>query len=288
MSAAFQARITVTGNAKVLEAFKQQIDALLAEENTIENLGTQYFSGGLIYRFEVTQGIPFPPFVLASAAFPDLKIQVEWINPRDETSGSALIQNGMLIEHHTRALTVREAADQILHDIEIGENGYLKLAIVCKNTGTGEYAGYLLSGKQQALFKIKQRGRSAELYASDGFEAHWAEHWIYNLESKQKNYQELTEKENLPEKLAHDLEALVNDFLDEWVWFAESAPEAIAVERQRYERMGLTPHLANIKAGKIIKMEKREMPQGNFFVHGTLLPNHAWIKNVIAACWSEN
>ncbi|MGH8752827.1 MAG: hypothetical protein ACREUJ_02930, partial [Burkholderiales bacterium] len=101
-----------------------------------------------IYRFETNQGIPFPPFVTTSAAFPDLKIKVEWINHRDGVSGSAVIQNGKLADQHIQSLAESERISMPIQlDIAVGENGYLSHAIVFRNIGASEYAGNVLTGK---------------------------------------------------------------------------------------------------------------------------------------------
>ncbi|MGH8711284.1 MAG: hypothetical protein ACREVA_08210 [Burkholderiales bacterium] len=148
MTAAFQASVTVSGAMGLLEAFKQQINALLSEESDIQNFQEQYISQDLIYRFETNQGIPFPPFVTTSAAFPDLKIKVEWINHRDGVSGSAVIQNGKLADQHIQSLAESERISMPIQlDIAVGENGYLSHAIVFRNIGASEYAGNVLTGK---------------------------------------------------------------------------------------------------------------------------------------------
>ena len=74
MTAAFKASVTISGDMRLLEAFKQQVNALLSEETSIQNFQEQYISRDLICRFEADQGTPFPPFVTTSAAFHDLKI----------------------------------------------------------------------------------------------------------------------------------------------------------------------------------------------------------------------
>ena len=86
--------------------------------------------------------------------------------------------------------------------------------------------------------------------------AEWAERWTYNLESYSNDYQELAPGEKIEDALYKELELLTNDFLDEWVWFAESPPEDIIIEQQKYARMGFTAHQANIKSEKIRKIAK--------------------------------
>ncbi len=243
MTAAFQANVTISGDMGLLEAFKQQLNALLSEDSAVQNFQEQYISRDLICRFEADQGIPFPPFVTASAAFPDLKIKVEWINHRDGVSGSAVIQNGKLTDQHIQSLAESERiSSPIQLDIAVEENGYLSHAIVFRNIGASEYAGYFLTGKQHALFKIRKQDQQTELYSSNGLEAEWAERWTYDLESRKNDYQKLAHGEKIEEVLYRVLEALVNDFLDEWVWFSESPPEDIIIEQQKYARMGFTAH----------------------------------------------
>lgn len=271
----------------LLEAFKQQINALLSEESDIQNFQEQYISQDLIYRFETNQGIPFPPFVTTSAAFPDLKIKVEWINHRDGVSGSAVIQNGKLADQHIQSLAESERISMPIQlDIAVGENGYLSHAIVFRNIGASEYAGNVLTGKQHALFKIRKQDQQTELYSSNGLEAKWAECWSYNLESRKKDYQKLAHGEKIEEELYRVLEALINDFLDEWVWFSESPLEDIIIEQQKYARMGFTAHHANIKSEKIRKMAKLDTGRENSYGFSTLSNDCAWIKTVRVACWA--
>jgi hypothetical protein len=287
MTAAFQVRVTVSGDRELLEAFKQQLNALLSEESTIQNFQEQYISQDLIYRFEVNQGIPFPPLVTSSTAFPDLNIKVDWINHRDGVSGSAVIQNGKLTDQHTQSLADSELiSSPIQLDIAVGENGYLRHAIVYKNIGASEYAGYVLTGKQHALFKIRKQDKQTELYSSDGLEGAWTEHWISNPENRNNDYQELTPGDKIEDALYQALEALVNDFLDEWVWFSESPPEDIILEQQRYERMGFITHQANIKSEKIRKMAKPDTEHGNFYRFSTLNNDCKWITTMILECWA--
>jgi len=287
MTAAFQANVTITGDTEMLEAFKQQINVLLSEASPVQNLQEQYISQDLIYRFEAVQGIPFPPFVTTSAAFPDLKIKVQWINHRDGVNGSAVIQNGKLTEQHVQPLSESERTSSPFQlDIAVEENSYLNHAIVFRNIGASEYAGYILTGKQHALFKIRKQESQAELYSSDGLEVEWAEHWIYNLEKRNSDYRELAPGEKIPDELYRKLETLVKVFINEWVWFSESLPEDIIIEQQNYERMGFTSHQANIKTEKIRKMAKLDTNQGAPYQFSTLSNDCEWIKTVIVACWA--
>jgi hypothetical protein len=278
--------VTISGDRELLEAFKQQLNVLLSEESSVQNFQEQYISQDLIYRFEADQGIPFPPFVTTSAAFPDLKIKVEWINHRDGVNGSAVIQNGKLTDQHIQSLAESErVSSPIQLDIAVEENGFLNHAIVFRNIGASEYAGYILTGKQHALFKIRKQESQTELYSSDGIEGEWTEHWTYNLERRNNDYRELAPGEKIQDELYRVLGVLVKGFLNEWVWFSESPPEDIIIEQQKYERMGFTAHQANIKSEKIRKMVKLDTGRGDSYQFSTLDNDCAWIKTVIVACW---
>ena len=287
MTAAFQASVTVSGEIELLEGFKQQLNALLANENYIQNFREQYVSRDLIYRFEVDRGIPFPPFVTTSQAFPDLIIKVHWINHRDGVSGSALIQNGRLTDQNIQPLPESEHAGVVIQsDIVVEENGYLRHAIIFKNIGVGEYAGYVLTGIQHALFKIRKQENQTEIYLSNGLEAEWTEHWTRNPDSGKNICREIVPREKIEFELYRVLEALVNDFLEEWIWFSESPPEDIIIEQQKYQRMGLIAHQANIKTEKIRKMSKPNAERGNY-LFSTLSNDCSWIKAAIEECWAD-
>ena len=62
MTAAFQANVTVSRDMGLLEAFKQQLNALLSEESDIQNFQEQYISRDLICRFEADARYLIPAF----------------------------------------------------------------------------------------------------------------------------------------------------------------------------------------------------------------------------------
>ncbi|HUL41922.1 MAG TPA: hypothetical protein VLV32_08485 [Burkholderiales bacterium] len=286
MSAAFQTTVTISGDAKSLDAFKREIGALLAKEDDVQGLQEQYISPDVVYRFEVNRGIPFPAFVTTSQIFPDLTIKLQWINHRDAVSGSAVIQNGKVTEQQVRPLEDSErAGSQMQLDIEVEENGYLRHAIALMKIRVGEYAGYVVTGEHHAFFRISKNNDQIELFSSDGLEAEWTERWNFESESVANDYRELAPGEKIDEPLYQRLQALASDFLDDWVWFSESPIEDIIIEQQKYGRMGLVAHRANIKAEKIRKMEKSEIGRKSYYRLSTLSSDCAWIKTAIAACW---
>ena len=92
---AFRAVVRVTGAGR-LEEFRERVRWLMVRDMDAEDYTEHHSAGVLEYRFEPKQGIPFPPFVAASADFPELRVEAEW--EHGGVRGRAVIENGRLIE----------------------------------------------------------------------------------------------------------------------------------------------------------------------------------------------
>ena len=91
----FRAVVRVTGAGR-LEDFRERLRWLMVRDVDAEDYTEHHAEGILEYRFEPKHGIPFPPFVAASADFPELRVEAEW--ERDGVRGRAVIENGRLVE----------------------------------------------------------------------------------------------------------------------------------------------------------------------------------------------
>ena len=91
----FRAVVRVTGAGR-LEDFRERLRWLMVRDIDAEDYTEHHAEGILEYRFEPKHGIPFPPFVTASAEFPELRVEAEW--ERDGVRGHAVIENGRLVE----------------------------------------------------------------------------------------------------------------------------------------------------------------------------------------------
>lgn len=288
MTAVFLASVMVSGDRRLLEAFKQQIAMLLPQESSIQNFQELPISRDLMFRFETNDGIPFPTLLAASQAFPELTIKLQWTNYRDAVCGSALLQSGKLTEQQVQALAEFECpGSETQLDIAVEENGYLRHALAFRNIGAGEYAGYTLTGKQNAFFKISKQNNQAELYSSSGLEGEWTERWTYNQESGKSDFRRLMPGAKIDVELCGMLGALAENFLDEWIWLSQSPLEDIIIEQQKYQRMGLTPQAANVKSEKIKKMAKRANGREKGFRFSTVSIDCEWIKTAITAWWAK-
>ena len=79
----------VTGEPLQLAAFDARLKLLFAEHGIADGVDEQHAADLLHYDLKVAGGIPFPPFALASADFPELAVAVEWV---DTGSGVAAVQ----------------------------------------------------------------------------------------------------------------------------------------------------------------------------------------------------
>lgn len=256
MTRRISATITVEGDEGRLAGYRKRVNELLDAE-----LGEPYRElhapGRLDYRLKA-DGVPYPVFVTASGEFPELVVEVQWEHPAGAARGRATIQAGRLTQQST---ATGAAAPEASCELRVERDGMIAIAIVCRRRSRGEWIGYAVTASQHALFRLERRGAASLLEATDGAEPEWAERWT--IEGDRVGYAELEPREPVDERLLGELDRLANDFADEWLWFADGAPEEIAVERQRYDRYGLKVNPANVRIQKL-KTVLRETATGGF------------------------
>ncbi len=95
----FTAVVRITGAGR-LEDFRERLRWLMVRDVDAEEYSEHHGEGVLEYRFEPKLGIPFPAFVEASANFPELRVEAQWVQSRDEDviHGRAVIEAGKLVE----------------------------------------------------------------------------------------------------------------------------------------------------------------------------------------------
>jgi hypothetical protein len=96
---AFTAVVRVTGAVGRFEDFRERLRWLMVRDVDAEDYTEHHRPGALEYRFELARGIPFPPFVEATRAFQELRVEVEW--ERDGVRGGAAIEAGRLVDKWT-------------------------------------------------------------------------------------------------------------------------------------------------------------------------------------------
>jgi len=269
------ATITVSGDPGLLREYRAQVNRLLDEEGG-ESYRELHSSERLEYEFKLRGGIPFPPFVSASQAFPDLTVEVQWSEAALGRSGRAIIKNGVLAE---QAAQSHPPAGAALQEVAADADGGLRLALVCARWREF-WHGYVVAQDQHAFFRIAGSPGSCRVSASDGIEAEWAERWTVSADDA--DYSELAPREPIAEDELRELDRLAREFSREWIWFEESEPAETAVERARFADYGYPVRAANLRSEKLRKVLR---PENAGLVFGSFEEGTRWIPELLRRCW---
>jgi len=140
----FIAVVRISGAGR-LEDFRERLRWLMVREADAEEYTEHHHPGTLEYRFQPRHGIPFPAFTVASAEFPELRVEAEW--ERDGVHGRAVIENGQLVEQQSARV------DDPLVDVKVGEDGRLEIGLTCAPTPDGGLSGYAVTDQRHTYFR---------------------------------------------------------------------------------------------------------------------------------------
>jgi hypothetical protein len=269
------ATITVSGDPQLLREYRGQVNRLLDEEGggSYRELHT---SERLEYELKLQGGIPFPPFVSASQAFPGLTVEVKWSEAALGKSGRAIIRNGVLAE---QAVHSHAPGGAVANDVRAGDDGGLELAVSCARWRE-HWHGYVIAAGEHAFFRVAGSAQSCELRASDGADSEWAERW--RVSHGDPAYGELAPREPIAEDELRELDRLAQEFAREWIWFEESPPEETAVERQRFAAYGYPVRAANLRMEKLRNVLR---PDAGGLGFGSFADDARWIPGLLRRCW---
>jgi hypothetical protein len=178
---AWRAVIRVTGSAGRFEEFRERVRWLLVRDPDAGSYTEHHAPGQLEYRFEIRRGIPFPAFAAATSEFPELRVEAEWRNELQASTGRAVIERGRLVEQHSEPIDGREALGV---DIAVSAQGELLLAFVVLQEG-GTASGYAASAGRQTYFRF-EGGRLELIEPDPGLEDlafDFAGRWLWYDES---------------------------------------------------------------------------------------------------------
>ncbi len=277
----------VSGARDQLDAFDARLKLLFAEQQVSGDIEEQHADDVLHYDLKVEGGIPFPPFALASSEFPELEISVEWVNSGTGTRGTARIVRGALAEQNVDSVSGAAGADHALA-IKLNPGGYLALALAVLRTGSGEYRGYALTGRQDALFRVVRDPASGviELLTTQGA-AEWSRAWRVPPGGTPE-YRALDPAQPIPDGEFRELEKLTQDFVAGWIWFCNRPREEIAIEIERYQRLGYAVNDANLRSSALHRIKGDAGNGGGALHYSTLDAESAWVEEIIARCWAGN
>ena len=142
----FTAVVRVSGAGR-LEDFRERLRWLMVRDADSEEYTEHHVPGTLEYRFQPRRGIPFPAFTLASAEFPELRVEAEW--ERDGVRGRAVIENGQLTEQDSS-----RPGDPLV-DVTVGEDGKLEIGLTCTTSDDGALIGYAVTSDRHTYFRFR-------------------------------------------------------------------------------------------------------------------------------------
>ena len=140
----FTAVVRISGAGR-LEDFRERLRWLMVRDADAEEYTEHRIPGALEYRFQPRRGIPFPAFTVASAEFPELRVEAEW--ERDGVRGRAVIENGQLVEQQSARL------DDPRVEVKVGGDGRLELGLACAPTPDGGLIGYAVTDQRHTYFR---------------------------------------------------------------------------------------------------------------------------------------
>jgi hypothetical protein len=280
------ATIEVRGGRSELAAFAERLKALFAGEDFAGEMEAQHTADVLHYDIKVEGGVPFPPFALASGEFPGLEIGVEWVNAGAGTRGTARLVAGTLIEQHVDRLTGADASGHAVA-ISLDKSGYLTLALTLIRTGRDEYSGYALTGRQDALFHVVRDPATGdvELMTTQGA-AEWSRAWRVHA-GGEPEYREIDPPQPIESAEFGELERLAQDFVAGWIWFGSGPREEIAIELERYQRMGYVVSDANLRSSAVHRIKSQAAGAVDALRYSTLDAESQWVADTIAQCWAR-
>jgi len=238
-------RVIVTGEAGALGAYRRQVNALLDEEYA-GDYRELHAPDRLEYEVKAPRGAPFPPFVAASAGFPEVVVEMSWTNAAHGERGAATIQAGKLVEQARRDVG---ATGALAIEARAAADGTLELALACRPRADGTWIGYAVTANQHAFFMVRSEADAQALYASDGVAPEWAERW--RITAAGASYTALDPHEAIESAVLDELDRLANEFADGWLWFADAPATDTAIERHRYGLYGLRVNEANLRAERL-------------------------------------
>jgi hypothetical protein len=124
---------------------------------------------------------------------------------------------------------------------------------------------------------------ACELVTTHGA-AEWSRAWRVTS-GREPEYRAIDPPQPIPESEFRELEALARAFVAGWIWFGSGPREEIAIETERYHRLGYVVSDANVRASAFHRIKDAAVNDGGALHYGTLDAESAWVEDVIARCW---
>ena len=272
--------VLVPGPADRIGLCRQRINLLLDAERS-ERYRERHTADRLDYGITTRSGIPFPPFVNASAEFPDLVFTFTWEGLNGESSGRAVIANGCLLDQDAMGrapLSPGGATDAVHIDAEL--NGTIRIAAALRVTNAGPTLGYAATAEQHAYFCYQHAVDAVELMMTVDIADAWSRAWE----------QRAAAWSSMPMPVPNAIHAtslamlddIANGFAKEWLWFAAEPIVDTALERHRFTLYNLTVRPANLRSAKLRTLPT-DPPHG--ITYTTVGPSQTAVIDALVRCW---
>ena len=279
------ATVTITGDPTLLGACEARLRRLLSSQFLKDEVTEHHGTGGLCYDLKVEGGIPFPVFAEASQEFPDLEFSAEWVNVAAGEKGTATLVNGRITGQASERIAARAGDDHAVW-VSVKDDGRLELALTLFRATRDEWRGYALTATGDALLRVLRQPDSGEveLYATAGA-AEWTLHWRGAPAAAEFKRDVLNPPVTIEDAVFRELDQIARNFAADWIWFATERREDIAVEQERYERLGYAVSAANVRSTRLHRI-RADAGAGRPLVHSTLVQDELWVKDFVLATWA--
>jgi hypothetical protein len=243
-----EATVRVRGDAEARDAFRRHANAQLAAEFPEVRYRELHDRDQLDWRLACEGGVPFPPFVEASAAYPQLECIVEWREVQGAAVRRARLAAGGLEWEGDADVPAKPDAGAASVSVLAARDGELRHAMVMERArGTESWLGYLATAERHAFFLYAAAPRS--VLFSDGLDPQWC--WRATVAGDGATIEALAPPEAMSDHVAERLHHVAERFAADWLWF-DAAPEAeTAIERHRYAHYGVAVRPANLQSRKL-------------------------------------
>ena len=274
------ATLTVSGNREALAAADARIRTLIAAEAAEGDIELRHGEDALCYDCKLSRGIPFPAFAAITQEFPDLVVIAEWVNVGAGRSGRARLAGGSLVEHSEDSVAT-SAARVANRMLRVAADGRLELGLLVMRQNAGEWAGYVINDRRDALFHLLQTGQGIELRATEGG-PEWSVVWRLRDDADASTAQPCM-RVAVDEALYAELDRAAREFVEEWIWLDDAPIVDTAIEREHYARLGQKVRAANLRSARL-----KALPSAGdgLRLHDTLEPELRWIAGLLLRCWA--
>ena len=287
MSLLIHATLQVNGDAELLAAFRQQLNAALSEDYPDAAYTEMHRPEALHYDLRTAIGIPFPALIAASQEFPDLTLRVRWVNPEVGARGAADIKAGRIESQSADPLDKSSTGRQAGY-VAVRADGTLRVAFALFSVRNDGCVGYVITADKDALFAIHKAGDKVTLLLAEGEQPEWNAGWDYDLASGERRPLDAATSVPIGESDYRKWREYAEAFMADWFWLEADALDATVVERQRAVEHNLPIRPANLRYEKLKSLRNRAASASEPYEVDHLGDGQRYVLGILTACFADD